>query len=401
MFLTGLTHRRRLFNVAMRWLTDRPRPDDARVVTEIFVYEGLVAVAEARRFMGDVYRGAFGPTLGSRRIRYKHELRELALEAIGQPTPRQYEMMEAYHANPEMFFRRMPIDGELYFGGEGQLVGGYRIKRPRRVAEKASRRFADHLGDLIRARASELAQRRASATGRTLAELGHSPEDEEREFIEAEAWLSDRFRDGTIRLPTAAMHIDDVVGFKVIGAPDELARAEAVIEAHPATTIYEREKHSGNYNAVNLLVDLELPPDDEIVARYQDLDWSYVAGRGLTPGQLTAGLPAFVEGSADTVRIELILTSFDEFLESELGRCIHEYRVLEQRSRRDYRGRMAKNAEFIIEYLLAVAFSPTVEIDEIPVKMWGQYLPETLSAATRLLMGVEPTGLISPDTVDP
>jgi hypothetical protein len=399
MFLTGLTHRRRLFNVAMRWLTDQPRPEDARAVTDIFVYEGLVAVAEARHFMAEVYRGAFGPTLGAQRIVYKHELRELALEAIGTPTPRQYEMMEAYHANPEAYFRRMPIDGEMYFGGEGQLVGGYRIKRPRRVAEKASRRLADHLGGLIRTRAEELAAHRASREGRAMGELRPSPGEEEREFIEAEAWLSDRFRDGTMRLPTEAMHIDDLVGFKVIGSPEELERAEQVIAAHPKTTIYERELHSGAYNAVNLLVDLELPTDDEIVGRHRSLDWSFAAGRGLTTEQLAAGLPTFVEGSADTIRIELILTSFDEFLESELGRCIHEYRVLEQRARRDYRGRMAKNAEFIIEFLLAVAFSPTVEIDEIPVKMWGQYLPETLSNATRRLLGVEQSGLISPGHV--
>ena len=387
MFLTGLTHRRRLYNIAMRWLTDRPRPSDGRDVTEIFVYDGAISIPAARSFMADVYECAFGAGFSWRPIRYKHELREMALEAIGDPTPRQYEMMERYHANPEAFFRRMPIDGSMVVSSEGRLLGGFRIKRPRRVAEKASRRMADHLGGLIRERAEELAGRRARRLGVAMDDLPFSPEDEQNEFLEAESWLSDQFRDGRIRIPTEALDVDDVIGFKIIGDDDELRRAEEFIAGYRTVEIVEREEHSGAYNAVNLLVNLSLPPVDSTLAQYRDADWSFAIGRGMSADLLTRRFPDYLRGGARRIRLELILTSFTEFLESEMGRCIHEYRILQQREARDYRGRMAKNAEFIIEYLLSVAFSPTLDVAEVPVKMWGQYLPETLSYATRELFG--------------
>jgi len=394
MFLTGLTHRRQLFNVATRWLSDRPRPDDGRAVTELFTYDGLLSIPPARQFMTDVYAQVFGGAPTWVPIRYKHELRERALEAIGDPTPRQYEMMECYHSNPEAFFRRMPIDGAIVFAPDGRMTGGIRIKRPRRVAEKASRRLAEYLGGLIRSRAEALAGVRARRSGVAMDDLPPDPEAEQREFIEAETWLSDQFRNGTIRIPTAAVHIDDVLGFKIIGTEAELQLAEQVIQRTRGVELVEREEHGGAYNAVNLLVDLALPSEESLLRRYSATDWSFAASRGLRADQLAANFPEFVHGAARRVRLELILTTFSEFLESELGRCIHEFRILEQREARDYRGRMAKNAEFIIEYLLSVAFSPTTSIDEIPIKMWGQYLPETLSYATRRLDGHENVRLV-------
>ena len=394
MFLTGLTHRRQLFNVATRWLTDRPRSTDGRVATELFIYDGLLSIPPARQFLTDVYTNVFGGGPTWEPIRYKHELRERALEAIGDPTPRQYEMMECYHSNPEAFFRRMPIDGSLVFSPDGRMVGGIRIKRPRRVAEKASRRLADYLGDLIRGRAEELAGNRAHRLDVSVDDLPRDPQAERAEFIEAETWLSDQFRKATIRIPTAAVHIDDVLGFKIIGTEPELRRAEEYIRGQKGVDLVEREEHGGAYNAVNLLVDLALPSVESIEARYADADWSFAAKRGRTVEQLAGGFPDFVRGAARRVRVELILTTFSEFLESELGRCMHEFRILEQREARDYRGRMAKNAEFIIEYLLSVAFSPSTQIEEIPIKMWGQYLPETLSYATRRLDGHDNVRLV-------
>ena len=401
MFLTGLTHRRELFNVATRWLTDRPRPTDGRVATELFIYDGLLSIPPARRFLTDVYADVFGGEPVWEAIRYKHELRERALEAIGDPTPRQYEMMECYHSNPEAFFRRMPIDGSMVFSPNGRMVGGIRTKRPRRVAEKASRRLADYLGNLIRGRAEELASIRAHRLGVSVDDLPRDREAERQEFIEAETWLSDQFRNGTIRIPTDAVHIDDVLGFKIIGTEVELERAEEYIQRYKGVELVEREEHGGVYNAVNLLVDLALPSVESIEKRYAGADWSFAASRGLTEEQLAARFPEFVRGAARRVRVELILTTFSEFLESELGRCMHEFRILEQREARDYRGRMAKNAEFIIEYLLSVAFSPSTRIEEIPIKMWGQYLPETLSYATRRLDGHDNTRLVSAGPLRP
>ena len=50
--------------------------------------------------------------------------------------------------------------------------------------------------------------------------------------------------------------------------------------------------------------------------------------------------------------------------------------------------------EYIIEYLLAIALSPVVSIDEIPIKIWGRYLPESLSHNIRKLHNMSEYSLI-------
>ena len=94
-----------------------------------------------------------------------------------------------------------------------------------------------------------------------------------------------------------------------------------------------------------------------------------------------------MESGARTIRAEVILTTFDELVESEFGRAIHEARILTQRTSVTYAGRIAKNASYIIGYLLMLAISPTVEVPELPVKMWGRYLPDTYNLAVWKLFG--------------
>jgi len=45
-----------------------------------------------------------------------------------------------------------------------------------------------------------------------------------------------------------------------------------------------------------------------------------------------------------------------------------------------------------VEYLLTVAASPTVDVPELPIKMYGRYLPETINAAKCTLFGNEIDG---------
>jgi hypothetical protein len=75
-------------------------------------------------------------------------------------------------------------------------------------------------------------------------------------------------------------------------------------------------------------------------------------------------------------------------VESELGNSIHEERILSQRDTRVYRGYIPTNVEFLVEYLFAVGFSPTAQVDELPIKLWGRYLPDTVISQIRHLHGV-------------
>jgi len=50
--------------------------------------------------------------------------------------------------------------------------------------------------------------------------------------------------------------------------------------------------------------------------------------------------------------------------------------------------RIASNASFLIEYMLMLALSPTIDVGDLPVKMWGRYLPDVYSVAIWKLFGI-------------
>ena len=97
------------------------------------------------------------------------------------------------------------------------------------------------------------------------------------------------------------------------------------------------------------------------------------------------GIDSLLEGTASAICLELILSTSPDLIESELGLSIHEERITAQRNRKVYRGYIPMNVEFLIEYLFAVALSPKSRIDRLPVKLWGRYLPDTISYHIRQL----------------
>ena len=59
------------------------------------------------------------------------------------------------------------------------------------------------------------------------------------------------------------------------------------------------------------------------------------------------------------------------------------------RQRQAYSGLLAQNAGYLVEYLLTLAVAPTSHLPELPVRMYGRYLPETIAAAKWALFGNE------------
>jgi hypothetical protein len=96
-------------------------------------------------------------------------------------------------------------------------------------------------------------------------------------------------------------------------------------------------------------------------------------------------LEPFLEGSKPTLKMELILATFADMVESELGNSLHEERIIAQRDNKVYRGYIPMNVEFLIEYLFAVGVSPQIHIDRLPIKLWGRYLPDTVIDQIRAL----------------
>lgn len=389
MYLTGLIHRDRLFEVALRWLGDDRRPGDGRFATEVFIFEKLVSTPTGRAFLQDINGATRSGPITSRRIGLKDDLRRAIVSASNPSGPRIWAMFDHFKALPEEFYPGTPADFILTFGPAGDLLGMVRFKRIRRIAEKASRRVADRLAGSIRAAATALQGPRETDVRPDGCD-GLVPKEISPVLLDAaEREVGRNFREHRLGFEPQQMRIDDLVGYKFVGNEAELERIEWAIGEHPWVRAVEREVHRGRYNDVNLLVDLELPPPGVIIDRTAGWDWSEAAARGLDAETLRRDFPAYVEGGARTFRAEVILTTFEEAVESEFGSAIHEQRVLEQRRSQPYAGRLAQNASFIVEYLLMLAVSPTAEVAALPVKLWGRYLPDVYSQAVWDLYGVQ------------
>ena len=402
MYITGLIHRDRLFEIACRWLADRYCEGDGRFVTEVFIFEKLISTPTGRRFLRDINASCHPGNFSTRRILFKDDLRNAVMAAKNPRTQRVQELFDRYEEHPDEYFPSTPADLIVTVSGQEELLGMVRFKRIKRIAEKASRRIADRLAGALQAEMHVETHAHGRPKSLDGAELSAEPGSRQATLADAERAVCSDFRGGGITFEPTDMRVDDLMGFKFVGTPQELEDIELAIRSHPQARVAEREIHHGHYNDVNLLVDLQLPSPGEIIDGLKGWEWSQASGRGLSPQHLAKALPDYVESGARTFRAEVILTTFDELVESEFGRSIHEERILEQRRRAPYSGRIAQNASFLIEYLLMLSISPTVEIQSLPVKMWGRYLPDVYARAVWRLFGSEPnTTLFDSILLDP
>ncbi len=391
MYLTAMTHRDELYDLTLRWLNDHFHPDDGNTVSKIFVYESAISAVAVEHMIGFLSRW-LDSSLKIERIRQKHVLRERIIAHQPLQNPRMQELTDTYLENPKFFFPHLPIDAVAITDSDSRLAAIARIKRLSRVAEKISYRLVDALFKEVQAEANRLAGQRAAAAGAELIDFISSTTAMHTDFIEAEATVAHRFQDGNVHIDRQALTINDIIGFKIIGSSQMLDHLTQALYDEPGITVIEREKHSGDYNAVNLLLDLDLPSTSVLTGHMQTIDWSIGLRRGLSPEYLRRNVAEYVNQGAISIRIEIILTTYEELMEAEFGRSIHELRVLRLRHRLTYAGPLGQNAGYLIEYLLALASSPTVSIPEIPIKMYGRYLPEAIATLKCALHGIDIDG---------
>lgn len=385
MYLTSFIHRKALFDIAERWFCNRLEPGDARALTEILICDGFVIgetlVALAKRLLEVTH----GRPFHQRHIRLKGELRDLICLDDRDANPRVKELFRRYRENPDYYYREAPISGVMCLDIEDRLLGLLRIKRPKRIAEKTNRRIAEWIFDNVRGRAQEMAEERARLSGVPFEGFVTPAEEMMREFVRAEEFIARSFRDGGIRFDKTALTIQDVGAVKIVADRDELRRLEKTLAAAPDISIVEREDFSGDYEATNMI--LEVPWDAENACRRyrESRAWEKYLGRGIQEKDLKKGLEPFLVDSEPQIHMELILSTFPDMVESELGNSIHEERIIAQRDNKRYRGYIPMNIEFLVESLFAVGFSPRTDIDRVPIKLWGRYLPETMSSYVRKL----------------
>jgi hypothetical protein len=275
----------------------------------------------------------------------------------------------------------------VYFNmesGHPLFVGSTRIKRNRRIAEKGSRRIVDFMFERIRGHADDLATERAQRLGITKEQLITPPEEMVEEFRHAERRLIKSIKLRTIQSELPILSIPDVLGVKLIAEQDQFLRLVDVLQEDPACTLLEQEDHSGNYNATNLRVAYLLPMDLLTSTPPAGRSLKIMMRRGFNPSEVGTLYQNFLKRAEEHVLLEIIVANFEEFLESEIGRSMHEDRVLAQRSSPDYRSPLATSIRYLMDYILSLCLASGNEDPvEIPIKLWVKYMPETIDRHIR------------------
>lgn len=384
-YITSFVHREELFRITERWLCDLLDPKDAERLTKILICDGFV-LGETLHSLSCLLLHALGMgPLETRRVRWKGELREILCKSLPTADGRMGELSQLYFGNPDFFYVETPVNGFACLGTDGRLLAMYRVKRPRRIAEKANRYIANWIFAKVQDRARRMAEQRADSLGIRLDSLLTTEEDMAREFIVAEENISRGFREGAIELDRRALTINDIGGIKIIIDESQQELLEEIISRHETIRIVEKEEHQGVYHAKNFILEVLWDPD-LVCRRFKESGiWRKYVNRGLEPEDLEKGLEPLLENADPTIRVEMILSTFPDMVESELGASIHEERVVSQRHHKAYKGYIPMNVEFLIEYLFAVGLSPRTSIERLPIKLWGRYLPDSISYHIRQL----------------
>lgn len=388
MYLTSFIHREDLFDIAERWLLGRLEPDDGLRITQILICDGFVLGQTLEAMLRLLLERVHGKVFKQRRIQFKGQLRDAICSSPLDGSVRIHELVSLYSTNPEFFYREAPINGSIYIDGENHLLGLYRIKRPRRIAEKANRYVANWIFQLVQNRAKEMAGERAKDLNVPLEDLITPQKLMDSEFVMAEKDIAKMFKDNKIQLDKPALAIHDVGGIKIVASEEKLSFLEKELSEQLNISVNDRESFSGNYQATSLVIEVLWDPD-YVCRRYMDSRaWRKYLNRGLSELELKKGLEPFLEGAKPTLKFELILSTFPDMVESELGNSLHEERIVAQRDNKLYKGYIPMNVEFLLEYLLAVGVSPHTHIERLPIKIWGRYLPDTVIDHIRALYGM-------------
>ena len=388
MYLSSFIHRDHLFDIAERWLLGWLEPDDGLRITQILICDGFVLGQTLESMMRVLLERVHGTVFRQKRIQFKGQLRDVICNSPLDGSARVYELVSLYNTNPEFFYREAPINGSIYIDNDSRLLGLYRIKRPRRIAEKANRYVANWIFQLVQNRAKEMAQGRARDHNVALEELITPKNLMDFEFIRAEKDIAKMFKDNKISLDKSALKIHDVGGIKIVASREKLSLLEKELSEQLKIRVNDRESFSGDYQATSLIIEVPWDPD-HVCRRYMDTRaWRKYLNRGLSETELKKGLEPLLEGSKSTLITELILSTFPDMVESELGNSLHEERIVAQRDNKLYRGYIPMNVEFLIEYLLAVGVCPHTHIEQLPIKIWGRYLPDTVIDHIRALYGM-------------
>ena len=393
LFLESFIHRMTLAEIISRWMINRPMSTDVKQLKEIINFNSYIARIWVEFFTKDLAGSFYGKDCLSFSAKTKGILKDFVVKHPVYTTPQITRLIDRYQRYPEDFYRETPFDGKIYYY-EGQgvpvFIGTTRIKRFRRIAEKGSRRIVDFLFERIRKHADDLAAERADRLGIIQKEQLITPQNIMiDEFSHAERRLIKSIRLGTIQSELPLLSIPDIVGVKFIVEQDQHSRFIETINALKGCTLIEKEEHKGIYNAINFRIAYDLPREllqaHPPSGRYAEI----MSRRGFNMDQIHHLYNTFLTAGEDQVHLELIVCNFNDFIESEIGKSMHEERILTQRANREYNSHLATNIRYLMNYMLTLCLAPSsLEYKDVPIKLWVKYMPDTIDCLIRNLYHV-------------
>jgi hypothetical protein len=392
--LTSMLHREELKNIIFHWMTNKLSQDDCVEVKKIINFNVYAINLYLDALCEDMFSYLSKSRPWTFEVTSKGDLKSFILKVAPYRNERLEYIKGRCRRFPEDFYLNSPFHGKVYcIGPEDSPVylGHSRIKRFRRIAEKASRRMIEIIFEQVKKRADDLAMERASRLGIPKEHLFTPIEQQVEEFAHAERRFIKELKRGMFYpeeqvLRSARIH--DVAGVKVILEDSGELAFEAFFKSRPGFKILEKERHTGVYNAVNYIIECSLDkgmleqrlPDARVV--------NLLASRGLDADRITEDYRSFIASAEESVMVEIISSSYPEMIESELGRCMHEDRILAQRESLEYRSSIARNVRYITEYMFLFALSGKACLDRLPIKLWEKVMPDTYDHAIRALWDI-------------
>ena len=386
--INSFLHRNDLKDFIRRWMYCDVRPTDADLITRLVHFNNIYLSRYLKIFSEKVFQELHECELYCRPAYVKSDLKDIIVANPPYHNPRIDGLIADYHADPGRFYRETPFHATLFFrkgDSANEYLGSNRKKRVHRMAEKSARRIIDWMFDAIRKRADLLADDRARILGIPRDQLTTSQEEMTEEFLKAENRLLEDFKEKRELHDVVDMVINDVAGMKVILEDARQGDLLGALRDMEGCEIVEEERHRGKYNATNVIVRYS-PPREEILS--QPLSGKIIGVmdlRSSRPNDSNREFAEFVRSGEDHIYMEIIVSDYEEMLESEIGRCMHEDRIIEQRLRQPYNGHLAKNIEYLMEYLFVFPYSSQHDLGELPIKLWNRYLPDYFDEVLRKL----------------
>jgi hypothetical protein len=363
-------------------------PSDADLIARLVHFNNVYLSRYLKIFSEKIFRDLHDCELYCRPAYIKSDLKDVIVSNPPYRNERIDRLIADYHAEPGRFYRETPFHATLFFRKHESVIeylGSSRKKRVHRMAEKSARRIIDWMFAAIRKRADLLADDRARILGIPRDQLATSQEEMIDEFLKAEDRLLEDFKGKRAIHDVKDMIINDVAGVKLILEDAKQGKLISLLRDTEGCDIVEEERHRGKYNATNVIVSYS-PPREEILAKpLSEKVIDIMRLRGSGPADYNRDFAEFVRSGEDHVYLEIIVSNYQEMLESEIGRCMHEDRIIEQRLRQPYNGHLAKNIEYLMEYLFVFPYASQYELGQLPIKLWNRYLPDYFDEVMRTL----------------